>query len=150
MPCWPGTTISCCQGHTKITLRINKQDLKINLHIVLLGNLACKHHTLADLIRKWMNWNYISCLQSWVILQVGKWAGMGRWGNTLARGRAIPKWDSCHRDSELEVLNIQTRQPGAASPSDPNTSDPGFLPCCFQRKQWVKLLCSHHASLASE
>lgn len=68
-------TSSNCQKYTKITLHINKENSKINLYIVLLSNLICKHYTLADLIRKWMNWNYISFLQSWVSRKVRNWSG---------------------------------------------------------------------------
>lgn len=42
---------------------------------MLLRNLICKHYTLADLIRKRMNWNYISYLQSWVSRKVRNWSG---------------------------------------------------------------------------
>lgn len=81
MYCWHRQAVafratnSNCQKYAKIILYINKENLKINLYIVLLRNLTCKQYTLADLIRKRMNWNDISFLQSWVARKVGNPSG---------------------------------------------------------------------------
>lgn len=137
-----------CQEYTKINLHINKENSKINLYIVLLRNLICKHYTLADLIRKWMNWNYISCLQSWVARKVGKWSETGDTRPHPNQGQSyttkLIQWRLCCQcpwkpgPTVYKNFHQWSQTPGVSPvPAAPDFArNIYFLHCCCHQNKW--------------